>query len=157
MALIVLLVPVSCTGTQSQAVAEQLVFHPLPWLSQMNSPPVTQWLMLVTSAPNGAMKRGSGSQGFGVKTGLKQDGLIVAKACVLPFDTPPLTVEIIFRATYSVTALLPLAGSTRTSPPSPPCGETMLLAPGRSRLTPLSCRPPQMSTPPCLARPTPTE
>jgi hypothetical protein len=37
MALIVLLVPVSCTGTQSQAVAEQLVFQPLPWLSLAGS------------------------------------------------------------------------------------------------------------------------
>ena len=47
-------------------------------------------------------------------------------------------------STYSLTAWFPLAGSTMTSPPSPPNGETICLAPGLSRPTPLSCMPPQM-------------
>ena len=64
MALIWLPAPVSCTIFQSHAVAEQLVFQPLPWLSQTNSPPATQWLRLWMSALNGAMKRGLGSHGF---------------------------------------------------------------------------------------------
>ena len=34
------------------------------------------------------------------------------------------------------------------SPPSPPNGETIELAPGSSRDTPLSCRPPQIASPP---------
>ena len=66
MALIWLPSPVSCTIFQSHAVLEQLVFQPLPLLSQANSPPATQWLMLWMSALNGATKRGFGSHGFEV-------------------------------------------------------------------------------------------
>src|SRR5215471_12660228 len=125
MALIWLPVPVSCTCFQSHAVAEQLVFHPLPWLSQTNSPPATQWLMLWMSALNGAMNRVPGSQCLYWKMGFPQDGEIVEYACVVPLDRPPLVVEAIDRSTYSLTARFPLFGSTMLSPPSPPNGETM--------------------------------
>src|SRR5216683_4890924 len=157
MALIWLPAPVSCTGTQSQAVAEQDVLQPLDWLSHTNSPPATQWLTLVMSALYGAMKRGFGSHGLETKIGFRQDGEIVEYAAVLPSDRPPLTVDAIERLTYSFTAWSPLAGLTITSPPSPPNGETMALAPGRSRPTPLSCMPPQMSSPPPGAWPIPAK
>src|SRR5260370_292067 len=93
MALIWLPAPVSCTGTQSQAVAEQDVLQPLDWLSHTNSPPATQWLTLVMSALYGAMKRGFGSHGLETKIGFRQDGEIVEYASVLPSDRPPLTVH----------------------------------------------------------------
>ena len=38
------------TECQSQAVVVQIVFQPLPWLSQIFWPPATQWSMFVASA-----------------------------------------------------------------------------------------------------------
>src|SRR5207248_9814773 len=106
--------------------------------------PATQWLMLWMSALNGATNRGFGSHGFDWKSGLRQDGEIVLWTSVWPSDRPPLVVEAMTRSTYELTARFPLLGSTMLSVPSPPNGETICLAPGLSRLTPLSCSPPQM-------------
>ena len=83
--------------TQSQVVVLQVVFHPLPWLSQTIWPPATQWLMFVLSATNGAMKRGFGSHGLGAPSTLKQDGEIVVNDWLPKVARPPLVVEYMFR------------------------------------------------------------
>src|SRR5881392_1585127 len=141
--------PVSWTIFQSHAVALQVVFQPLPWLSQTNSPPATQWAGFAASGSNGAMKRAFGSHGLGVYVKAKHDGLISRYAgSPAPVDLPPFVVSAISRSTYSLTAWSPFVWSTMLSPPSPPNGETISVAPGLSSETPLSCRPPQIASPP---------
>src|SRR5919201_3288275 len=104
-----------------------------------------------TSARKGAMKRGLGSQGLGVYVNAKHDGVISVYEFEpgWPLDRPPLVVSHMSRSTYSFTARSPLFGSTRVSPPSPPKGKT-IFAPvaGESSDSPLSCRPPQIASPP---------
>src|SRR6266536_1493864 len=129
---VVLPAPVSWMIVQSHALAEHVVSKPFV-LSQTNSPPATQCVVgAFGSARNGAMKRGLGSHGFGVYVTAEQDGEISRKLGVSPVVRPPLVVSAMSRPVYSTTARLPSLGSTRVSPPSPPNGETICLAPGSS-------------------------
>src|SRR5438105_14344310 len=105
------------------------------------------------SARNGAMKRGFGSHGLVAACVYgKHDGVISIHAVFEPSDLPPFVVTAISRSTYSTTARSPLFGSTSVSPPSPPNGDTMFVVPvvpaGAMSDSPLSCRPPQMASPP---------
>src|SRR6185503_7760630 len=104
--------------------------------------------MLFTSARKGAMKRGFGSQGLGVYVNAKHDGVISMNATVDPSDRPPFVVSAMSRSVYSTTARSPLFGSTSVSPPSPPKGETIVERLGSRSDSPLSCRPPQIASPP---------
>src|SRR5947207_15757753 len=110
--------PVSWTIFQSHAVALQVVFQPLPWLSQTNSPPAIQWAGLAASGSNGAMKRAFGSHGLGVYVKAKHDGEISRNAFEpgAPLETPPFVVSAMSRSVYSTTALFPSALSTSVSP-----------------------------------------
>src|SRR6478609_583822 len=106
----------------------------------------------------GAMNRGDGSLGSRLQG--------VASASVrAPGFWAQLFVILMARLTYSCSWLHPLFGSAAPSPPSPPKLEPIpvsafvpsALTPERLD-TPLSCRPPETTTPPCLASlPTETE
>jgi hypothetical protein len=102
------------------------------------------------------MNRGDGSQparsGFHSQAG---ETSRQASDPGAPLERPPLRLIATARSTYSTTALSELLGSISTSPPSPPNGETCRWVPLRSSEVPLSCRPPQTSTPPRGLRPLP--
>ena len=142
--------PVSPTIFQSHDDAPHVVSQPLFWLSHTNCPPAYQCVGDVASASNGAMKRAPGSHGLGVYVNAKHDGEISRKEFEpgAPLETPPFVVNAMSRSTYSTTARLPFVWSTSVSPPSPPNGETIVEAPGRSNDSPLSCSPPHNASPP---------
>src|SRR5437879_5080978 len=102
----------------------------------------------VESIAIGAMNRGAGSPGSRLHE-------LASAAVSAPLFTAQLLVILTARATYSCNWLHPFCGSAAPSPPSPPKFEPILvsvllplgLTPNRFE-TPLSCRPPDTTTPP---------
>src|SRR6478752_3320452 len=106
----------------------------------------------------GAMNRGDGSPGSRLQE-------VASASLSAPLLRAQLFVILMARLTYSCSWLQPLAGSAAPSPPSPPKFEPISVSAVASKNltlnrleTPLSCRPPETTTPPFfVSLPTETE
>src|SRR6476620_6358464 len=106
-----------------------------------------KWSDAAPSSAIGAMNRGDGSAG-------SSDQEVASAAVSAPGLRAQLLVIFTARLTYSCSWLQPFAGSAAPSPPSPPKLEPISVSPlvpfgaTLNRLdTPLSCRPPETTTP----------